>query len=263
MISLVSAVLIASLLGSFHCAGMCGAFLAMAVAGDERAPSKAALNAAYNLGRLATYVVLGALSGLLGAAANAGGELLGVQRAAMSAAGAFLVVYGVFLLLRLAGVRIASARPPKAVQTLLMKLHRAAFALPPAARALAIGMLTTLLPCGWLYAFAITAAGTGDASHGALVMAVFWVGTLPVMAALGVGIQKLSGPLRRRLPVLTALTLVCVGVWALMGRMTLPAFATAPAPAGSLEEVAGRVLGLDARSAPCCGGDETDKDVGK
>jgi sulfite exporter TauE/SafE len=252
VISLVSAVLIASLLGSFHCAGMCGAFLAMAVAGDDRATSKARLNAAYNGGRLVTYTILGALSGLLGAAANAGGELLGVQRAAMSAAGAFLVVYGIFLLLRLAGVRLASAQPPAAVRAVLMRAHRAAFALPPSARALAIGMLTTLLPCGWLYAFAITAAGTGDASHGALVMAVFWVGTLPVMAALGLGIQKLSGPLRRRLPVLTALTLVCVGVWALMGRMTLPAFASAPRQQMTIEEVAREASALDAHSAPCC-----------
>ncbi|MFQ5457683.1 MAG: sulfite exporter TauE/SafE family protein, partial [Myxococcota bacterium] len=40
------------------------------------------------------------------------------------------------------------------------------------------------------------AAGSGGAANGALVMSAFWLGTLPVMLAVGVGLQALAGPLR-------------------------------------------------------------------
>ena len=57
MIALIGAVLVASLLGSLHCAGMCGAFVAFAVIGSPgHQPSRVALNTAYNLGRLITYL---------------------------------------------------------------------------------------------------------------------------------------------------------------------------------------------------------------
>jgi uncharacterized protein len=228
MLALVMAVLAASALGSFHCAGMCGAFVAIAVstAGEHesrsRLNSRAGLNAFYNFGRLITYCILGALAGLLGGAIDIGGVAVGIQRAAMSAAGALLVVFGISLLLRLAGVALPKPAAPAFIKKPLFALHRAAFTLPPAARALAIGMLTTLLPCGWLYAFAITAAGTANPAHAALVMAVFWLGTLPVMAFLGAGVATLAGPLKKRLPVLTALALVAVGLYAILGRLAIP-----------------------------------------
>lgn len=59
---------------------------------------------------------------------------------------------------------------------------------PPVVRAAATGLFTTLLPCGWLYAFVVTAAGTGSGTplHGAALMAVFWLGTLPMMLTVGV-----------------------------------------------------------------------------
>jgi sulfite exporter TauE/SafE len=49
-------------------------------------------------------------------------------------------------------------------------------------------------------------------------MIVFWAGTVPIMAALGAGIQTLAGPLRRHLPALTAVALIVVGILALWGR---------------------------------------------
>jgi sulfite exporter TauE/SafE len=73
------------------------------------------------------------------------------------------------------------------------------------------------LPCGFLYAFVAVAAGTGSAAGGLLVMAAFWTGTLPVMAGLGLIAQRALGPLRRRLPVITASILVVVGLLAVSG----------------------------------------------
>jgi sulfite exporter TauE/SafE len=50
-----------------------------------------------------------------------------------------------------------------------------------------------------------------------LVMAVFWTGTLPMMVAIGVGIRRLAGPLRDRLPIFSAIVLVLIGLYSLSG----------------------------------------------
>ena len=93
----------------------------------------------------------------------------------------------------------------------------------PVRRALVIGLLTTLLPCGWLYAFAAVAGGTASPLLGGLTMAVFWLGTLPVLVSLGVGVQRLSGVLGQKLPHATAIALILVGLWTLVGRGGLDA----------------------------------------
>ena len=89
-----------------------------------------------------------------------------------------------------------------------------------------LGLLTGLLPCGWLYAFVIAAAATGTAAAGALTMAVFWAGTLPVMLTLGLGLERLTGPLRRHVPTLTALALIVVGAITVAARLHLPDYAS-------------------------------------
>ncbi|RMF74072.1 MAG: sulfite exporter TauE/SafE family protein, partial [Planctomycetota bacterium] len=156
-------------------------------------------------------------------------------------------------ILRLGGVRLPAAPLPPGAQRLAVWGHRAALGLSPVRRALLIGLLSTLLPCGWLYAFAVTAAGTASPVAGAATMAVFWVGTLPVLISLGVGVQKLSGALGRRLPLLTSLALVVVGVLCIAGRVTAPAMARPAAPVdGSLEAAVEHVEHLDAASMPCC-----------
>jgi sulfite exporter TauE/SafE len=84
--------------------------------------------------------------------------------------------------------------------------------LPAWARSGALGLLSALLPCGWLWAFVATAAGTGRPASGAAVMAVFWLGTLPVLVSLGAAAARFGGPLRRRLPVLSATVVLVLGL---------------------------------------------------
>jgi len=253
MIALVGAVFIASLLGSMHCAGMCGAFLAFAVTGDHgHAPRRSALNAAYNVGRLITYVVLGSIAGALGAAIDLGGSAVGLQSAAAAIAGSMMILFGLLAILRASGVRIQKLPVPGALQRLAIKGHRAAGNLSPLARAGTVGLLTTLLPCGWLYAFLITAAGTGRPEFGALTMAVFWLGTLPVMIGLGIGLQSLTGSLRRRLPLVTSLLVVCVGLWTVVGRVNMPALPTSHTAESDSAAAIQRVNLLNDTEPNCC-----------
>jgi len=216
MITLVGSVLVASLLGSLHCAGMCGGFVCFYA--GQRHERRLLPHFAYNGGRLVSYALLGALAGALGAGLDRLGALAGVTRGATLVAGALMVVWGVVTLLRLSGARLPRLARSGFTPAPLAGALRAVREQPPALRALVLGLVTTLIPCGWLYAFAATAASTGSPWRGALVMAVFWTGTLPVMTGLGLIAQHAFGPLRARLPAMTAGVLVVLGLLTLGGR---------------------------------------------
>src|SRR5581483_1669212 len=103
--------------GSFHCAGMCGAFLALATGSpDKAAPggwkTPAACQAAYHLGRLVTYVALGAAAGAAGRLLNLAGALAGLSRAAAVVAGATMICFAAVAFLRARGVRVRRMSMP-------------------------------------------------------------------------------------------------------------------------------------------------------
>ncbi len=207
---MLSAILAASLLGSLHCVAMCGPLVGLH--GGARTVKLALVHA---LGRLATYSVLGALAGLLGRALDLAGELVVVQRAATVVAGLVILGWGGYQLAVALGLRVSAERPANRVFVAVLVQIRSR---RPARRAWLVGVLTGLLPCGWLWAFVIVAAGSGDVLSGALVMTVFWLGTVPVMT----GMLTLGGPMlawvRQRMPVLTALTLIGLGLGTLATR---------------------------------------------
>ena len=220
MTALALTVLAASLVGSLHCAGMCGGFVAFYTGAGGRRQGLG--HAAYNIGRLAAYATLGALAGTLGAALDLASAPAGIQRGAAVLAGALIALWGTRTLLETAGVRMARLEPPAALRGAVARGVAAVAVEPPVTRALVIGLLTGLLPCGWLYAFIVTAAGTGDPLRGAGLMAVFWLGTLPVMAGLGVAVQALAGSLRRWVPAVCAVAMIVVGLLAVAGRARAP-----------------------------------------
>lgn len=209
MIALAGTVLLASFLGSPHCAGMCGGFVCFYAA---QGGGRALAHAAYHFGRLAAYVALGALAGAFGRTLDQMGAGAGLHGAAAVAAGAAMVAWGGAALLTAAGARLPRVAAPPLLRARFTAAVRAVHAQPPVLRALVVGLVTALLPCGWLWVYVATAAGTGGAGSGALVMAAFWLGTVPVLAGVGLAAQRLLDPLRRRLPVVTAAVLVVLGL---------------------------------------------------
>jgi len=248
VITIFATVFVASLLGSLHCAGMCGGVVAFLGGSSCSASGKQdhGPHVAYHLGRMLSYVLLGTLAGGVGAALDLGGEALGLGRLAVVLAGALMIAYGIVLLLRVRGVRVQIPVP-----RLLAALYRRGSARlerrGPRARGLILGLLTAFLPCGWLYLFAGTAAATASVWGGALVMLAFWAGSVPVLAVLGVGVQHLAAPLRRQLPSLSAVLLIAVGLMALAGRFDPPAFAATPGQ--GLEDIG-------EHGPACCSGSE-------
>lgn len=219
MTALALSVFVAALIGSVHCAGMCGSFACLASGSDASGGGGALRStAAYNLGRLLSYVTLGAIAGAAGAGLDQMGAVAGLTRPAAIAAGMLLILWGLASLLATFGVRLPALAVPPALASRIARGIRAVQGRPPVVRGLALGVLTAALPCGWLYAFVATSSAAGSAMNGALVMAAFWTGTVPMMAAVGLGAQRLLGPARKHLPAFTAIVLVVLGTLTVAGR---------------------------------------------
>ena len=172
-------------LGSFgHCIGMCGgivlAYSSIKIEPSSSKVSQSVAHLLYNFGRVFTYTLLGAIFGSLGGVVTfsntANGVLLLVAGVAMVLAG--LSLMGKIKFLTLIEHTFSSSKLyKKAFQSILHSKSNTSF--------FVLGMLNGLLPCGFVYFFAITAAATASPLYGALVMFIFGVSTIPAMFGLG------------------------------------------------------------------------------
>jgi sulfite exporter TauE/SafE len=177
---------------------------------------------AYNGGRLVSYVGLGAVAGAIGARVDDLGRFAGLGRGAAVLAGTLMVAWALGIIAAAFGVRVPGTLAPEWAKRRLGAALSAMRTRPPVARAAVTGLLTTLLPCGWLYTFVVTAGGTGSALDGAGVMIAFWLGTVPILLGLGLGAQRLLGPVARRLPLASAAMVLVLGVLSIVGRVHPP-----------------------------------------
>lgn len=182
-------------LGSFgHCIGMCGgiviAYSSTKVQQGWNKLEQSSAHLLYSLGRVLTYSVLGSMFGFLGGVVTFSNTANGIL---WLVAGTAMILAGLSLLGKLKFLTLIEHSVSKSTwyqnnfKTLLASGTLTSFFL--------LGMLNGLLPCGFVYFFAITAASTADPLYGALVMAIFGLSTIPAMFSLGffVGIFKQSG----------------------------------------------------------------------
>ncbi len=218
---------------------MCGGFVAAYAADPSESPGRrAAAHAAYNGGRLVTYVGLGAAAGAVGRALDLAGRAAGLAHAAAIVTAGLLVVMGTWSLSRRPGLIRLGTRPKSAFASGFSSLLARFRAQPAPVRAGVLGLSSTLLPCGWLYAFAAFAAATGSASAGAWLMSAFWVGSLPMLLGLGVSMQGAARRFERYLPRARSVLVLALGVATLVSRLQLPAFAAPAAAAFGIRSVA-------------------------
>lgn len=216
--TLLTAIFLASLLGSLHCAGMCGAFVALAVADEDNWRRHLLRQSAYHGGRLISYLGLGIAAGLVGKLLDLGSALAGIGPVAAVLAGITILVFALIQLQHLLNVKFPSLAAPLWLNRLGQKAYKRAMNRPPLARAFLIGLCTTLLPCGLLYYAVTIAAGTASPAKSAAVMMVFWLGTVPMVAALGAGIGIILKPLEKSLPIITCLAMLVIGIFTIVGR---------------------------------------------
>ena len=176
--SLVVTALVMGLAGGPHCIAMCGA--ACAGIGQAAAPRSTQAISMFQLGRLAGYSALGALA----AATMQGLGWLTIQSAALRPVWTMVHVAAMLLGLML----LIQARQPLWLETGARRVWarvRSATQSMGLAAPLGLGMAWALMPCGLLYSALLVATLAGSVPGGALVMALF---------ALGSGVSLWLGP---------------------------------------------------------------------
>ncbi|MBE2295623.1 MAG: sulfite exporter TauE/SafE family protein [Phycisphaerales bacterium] len=212
--------------GGAHCFGMCGGIIGALTLGlppTPQHPLRARLPylLAYNGGRIASYMLAGALVGGIGAWTT---RLLSIHQAQLGLqllAGLFMILLGLYL----AGWHTTLRRVEQAGSVLwrhIEPLGRRWLPVRTPAQALGIGLVWGWLPCGLVYSVLVWAIGAGGALKGALLLLSFGLGTLPALLAIGTATAALARfmrqPLVRRL---TGILVALFGVYeiALAARM--------------------------------------------
>lgn len=193
------AVLGASLSGSLHCVGMCGGL----VSAVGSTPLRVLL---YHGGRLLGYAALGFVAGALGSqifSETVTGFIPWLSAATMG---------GVFIFL---GIKLWRNEPLHLkAPRFLARFTEPVFGLifrRMGSSAFLTGLLSVFLPCGWLHSFILGAVATQSALKGSVMLALFWLGSVPALVATPYLVQKVFRPVARRAPKLAAVLLVFAG----------------------------------------------------
>jgi len=188
-----SAAFLIGLLGSTHCVGMCGGImgaLAFSVTPEQRIRSRlVTLLFAFNLGRILSYTLIGALVGALAWLA-----------ADQSRVVSYLLRYLASLMLILLGLYLTGWWPVlrhlESLGAILWKwLQPAIRRVMPVSnpsQALLIGIFWGWLPCGLVYSTLIWSASAATWQQSAAMMFLFGLGTLPALITTGLLLERIK-----------------------------------------------------------------------
>jgi sulfite exporter TauE/SafE len=213
-------VFLMGLLGGVHCLGMCSGVVGILSAGLDpqvRAnPKKVALfHLNYNLGRILSYMLMGAIFGLIGTLLAQTLQMSVFDEVLRIFSGVLMVMVGLYIgnwsssiqILEKLGSKLWVKLQPLTQRFLPIRNLRSAFF---------TGLLWGGIPCGLVYGALSFAVLSGSMLEGGLIMLAFGLGTLPsllLMASLsiqlGFFIQKLW--VRR----LSGLLIIVLGIMAL------------------------------------------------
>ena len=185
------------LLSTLHCLGMCGGIigamswsLPAAIRAD---PVRHALRLlAFNLGRIGSYAVAGALFGWIGAGLIRAADPLWIDDLLRLLAACLLIAIGLYIAGWLPGLA-AIERLGLPIWRRLEPIGRRLLPVKSLPGALLFGAVWGWLPCGLVYSMLIGAPVQDCALPGALYMASFGAGTLPLTLATSL----LAGRLHR------------------------------------------------------------------
>ncbi|WP_114418076.1 sulfite exporter TauE/SafE family protein [Marinospirillum perlucidum] len=207
--------LIAGFLGGGHCIGMCGGIvsaLSFALPPSQRHPVRiASLMLMYNLGRLISYTLAGALVGGLGQLLIH--SLEPVRNLLSGLAVIMLLLMAFYIGQWWQGLTRVEALG-RHLWHFLEPLGRRLMPVTHPLQALSIGLIWGWLPCGLVYSMLILALSSGSALHGGALLLAFGLGTLPTLLVTGALARQVTEFLRRPLwRQLSACLLMAFAVW--------------------------------------------------
>jgi hypothetical protein len=194
------------LIGSFHCIGMCGPIAVALPVGNRSWAGKVAGVLLYNLGRAATYGVLGAAFGLLGK----GIQMAGFQQWASILIGVVMILSVLFPMLFRGKISIDQLLTGYAAR--LISKFRKLFGRATYKNLLVIGLLNGLLPCGLVYVAVAGALNTNGVLSGIAFMVVFGLGTIPVMMSVTLLGNVIGQKLRKQMNHIIPVFIVMLGI---------------------------------------------------
>ena len=220
---LVSAFIL-GLLGSFHCVGMCGPIAFMLPVDRSNTFKKITQIAIYHFGRLLAYSIIGLVFGLIGKSLY----IFGFQQQLTIIIGVLMIL--VVLIPQQTFNKYNFSRP---VYRLISKVKSAlgsAMKKKTMDTFLTIGFLNGFLPCGLVYMALFAAIAGGNALNGILYMAVFGLGTIPLMTTAIYFSQFLKGKARQRIQKAIPVFVILIGALFILRGLGLGIPYLSPAP---------------------------------
>jgi len=212
-VNLISIATIA-FLGSFgHCIGMCGgivlAYTGTKIDRNWHKSYQAAAHLLYSIGRTTTYTVMGALFGYLGSVTTFNGYTVG---ALFLFAGFVMILTGLSIMGKVKFLTIIEHSIMKSQW--YQKSFRSIMGNQTLFSFYLLGMINGLLPCGFVYFFAVTAASTLSPFWGAVVMLIFGLSTIPALFSLGFFTSLLQkGKLRQTMITIASIAVIIYGLF--------------------------------------------------
>ncbi len=210
----------AGLLGSVHCLAMCGGLsgaLAYSTANQSANNGRKIFyyQLFYNLGRITTYIILGALMAVLGdfLAAALGNYGIKIIR---HIAGLLIIGLGFYITKWWSGISKIEQIGAKLWNKIAPFMKKLLPVRTPL-HAVGIGLLWGFLPCGLVYSTLSLATASTSPFYGAAIMAAFGIGTLPSMLATGVFAKQLSSFVRQeKVQVFSGIMIILMGLWTII-----------------------------------------------
>ncbi|MFN4007611.1 MAG: sulfite exporter TauE/SafE family protein [Chitinophagaceae bacterium] len=204
-------------LGSFsslHCIGMCGPIALSLPNMHLPVWQQRASAVLYNLGRVITYSLIGALLGVLGRQFQMGQ----IQQIISIVMGALVLSYAIhhYFTRKSWQPRFLDAIHQQ-VQKIMIHLLQS----PTLSSFLLLGMANALLPCGMVYVALASALSFMDIEVSIAFMAAFGIGTLPLMLLVSMLGNTLRMPIRANLRKATPYMITIVGMLLILRGLNL------------------------------------------
>lgn len=255
VLEILTATLFSSFVGSIHCVGMCGPFAIIAVGSNSKDSKVQRFGrlSTYHLGRLSTYLVMGALVSLVAWPIRSGFAGMELQRMLGWVAGAVLIGIGVSRLFSFAvGAKsnVSQALWLEQWTRTLVQSRRRMRNLPPLGSSYLWGSISTLLPCGWLYIFLLASISAPTTWTSLAMMFFFWVGTLPLLSLTTYSWSFVPAGWQSKVQPMIAVSIVAFGFFTLWNRSNAD-FATLDSPRSNQTTLEMIRATVNAK-LPCC-----------
>ncbi len=176
------------LAGSFHCIGMCGPIALALPIGGQTYHEAALSRLIYNLGRIITYSVLGAIFSIFGQAFI----LAGFQNY-------LTIAIGILLFLLVFSNQNISFPPFKKITKKITKTFSPFLRAKTKSSFLLLGMVNGLLPCGFVYVALVGSLAANSMGESVLYMSFFGLGTAPLLFFISIVPKYLSNNARQNI----------------------------------------------------------------